>query len=294
MKKLILYFLIIGLFSLSLFGEVTPRPSKYDNRIRFVTYNPNDVFNIYAKDGFVTILMFDPDERIISAGTGFNGGWDISQQYNILHIKPKAYISKFAQDSEGTVVEHQDVVEPTPKEWDTNLYITTNKRTYIANLKLSKRKVYYKISFKYPQEERQRYLENIRKKREARARENIKRDLNHVTVPRNWAYFMKVNRNSEDIAPDFVYDDGVFTYIGFRSHKTMPTPFLREGNDESILNTHVKRMGKYNVLVVHRLAKLILLRSGKKLVGILNNGYGLNPAPDTRETSNYSIVRGVR
>jgi len=294
MKKMILFIMITGFFANTAFAEINPRPSKYDNRIGFVTYNPDDVFNIYAKDGFVTILMFDPEERIISAGTGFNAGWDISQQYNILHIRPKAYIAKYAQDSEGTVVEHQDVVEPNAKDWNTNLFITTNKRTYIANLRLGNKKIHYKISFKYPREKRRKFLELLKKKKAAKARENLKKDLDHVTVPRNWAYFMKVNKNSQDIAPDFVYDDGVFTYIGFRSYKTMPTAFLREGNDESILNTHVKKIGKYNVLVVHRLAKLILLRSGKKLVGVLNNAYGFNPAPDTRETSNESIIRGIK
>ena len=53
-------------------------------------------------------------------------------------------------------------------------------------------------------------------------------------------------------------------------------------------------MGKYNVLVVHRLAKLILLRSGNKLVGILNNAYGQNPLPYTRETTSNAIKRDIR
>jgi len=241
-KKVLIILIAISFFFLH--AETNPKPSKYDERIGFVTYNPNDVFNIYAKDGFVTILMFDPTERIISAGTGFNGGWEITQQYNILHIRPKAYVAKYAEDSEGVVVEHQDVVEPNAKDWNTNLFITTNKRTYIANLRLGKKKLHYKISFKYPKEKRRKLLELLKKKREAKAKKNLKRDLDHVTVPRNWAYFMKVNKGSDDIKPDFVYDDGVFTYIGFRSHKTMPTAFLREGNDESILNTHVKKNWK--------------------------------------------------
>jgi len=294
MKKLSINILVLFTFLFALLhAEVNPKPSKYDNRIGFVTYNPDDVFNIYAKDGFVTILMFDPEERIIIAGTGFNGGWDITQQYNILHIRPKAYVSKYAEDSEGAVVEHQDVVEPNAKDWNTNLFITTNKRTYIANLRLGSKKLHYKISFKYPKEKRKKLLELLKKKKEAKAKQNLKKDLDHVTVPRNWAYFMKINKGSNDIRPDFVYDDGVFTYIGFKPHKTMPTAFLREGNDESILNTHVKKIGKYSVLVVHRLAKLMMLRSGKKLVGILNNAYGFNPSPETRETSNHSILREV-
>jgi type IV secretion system protein VirB9 len=264
-------------------AEVNPRPSKYDNRIGFVTYNPDDVFNIYAKNGFVTILMFDEQERVINAGTGFNEGWNVTERDHILHIRPKPYVAQYSEDSNGVVVEHQNIVEPVANDWNTNLFITTNKRTYIANLRLGNKKIHYKISFSYPKE-----------KLKQKEKEDLKKDLDRTTVPRNWAYFMKINEGSKDIAPDFVYDDGVFTYIGFRPHKTMPSVFLREGNNESMLNTHVKKIGKYNVLVVHRLGKLIMLRSGKKLVGVLNNAYGFNPSPVTKETSNNSIIRGIQ
>jgi len=292
MKKLLILTIFLML-STSSYAEINPRPSKYDNRIGFVTYNPDDVFNIFTKNGFVTILMFDPQERIITAGTGFNDGWDITEQDNVLHIRPKAYMTKYAEDSEGVVVDHQDIIEPIAEEWNTNLFITTNKRTYIANLRLGNKKIHYKISFSYPREKLKKLRAEKLRKKSIREQKNIKRDLDHITVPRNWAYFMKINRGSHDIVPSFVYDDGVFTYIGFRSNKTMPTAFLREGNDESILNTHVKKMGKYNVLVIHRLGKLIMLRSGKKLVGVLNNAYGFNPSPFTKETSNNSIIRGI-
>jgi len=294
MKHISIFIIALMMFVSSSQAEINPRPSKYDNRIGFVTYNPDDVFNIYAKNGFVTILMFDEQERVINAGTGFNDGWEVTERDHILHIRPKPYISHYAEDSNGVVVEHENIIEPTAKDWNTNLFITTNKRTYIANLRIGDKKIHYKISFSYPKERLKKLREEAERKRALKEKENLKKDLDHVTVPRNWAYFMKINEGSADIAPDFVYDDGVFTYIGFRPHKTMPSAFLRERNNESMLNTHVKKIGKYNVLVIHSLGRLIMLRSGQKLVGVLNNAYGFNPSPVTKETSNNSIIRGIQ
>ena len=105
---------------------------------------------------------------------------------------------------------------------------------------------------------------------------------------------MHVNKGSETIAPDFAYDDGVFTYLGFNSTKTIPSVFLYdETNKESILNTHLKKDGKFDVLVIHQTAKQILLRSGNKLVGIMNSGYAKNPLEQTRETTGKSVSREI-
>ena len=121
----------------------------------------------------------------------------------------------------------------------------------------------------------------------------IKKELERVTVPRNWDFYMNINPGSDDIAPDFAYDDGVFTYLGFDSTKTIPSVFRFENEEESILNTHIKKDGNYDVLVVHKISPMIILRSGKKIVGILNGGYAKNPIPATKETSSEQIKREV-
>ena len=104
---------------------------------------------------------------------------------------------------------------------------------------------------------------------------------------------MNVNKGSEDIRPNYAYDDGVFTYLGFDNTKTFPSVFMYENEKESILNTHVKKDGKFDVLVIHKTTPMILLRSGNKLVGILNKGYAKNPLDETRATTNNEIKREV-
>ena len=105
---------------------------------------------------------------------------------------------------------------------------------------------------------------------------------------------MKINKGSEDIAPNFAYDDGVFTYLGFDTTKTFPAVFMYENGKESIINTHIKKSRNYDVLVVQKITNQILLWRGDKLVGIFNKGYGKNPLRKTRETSNENIKRVVK
>lgn len=84
---------------------------------------------------------------------------------------------------------------------------------------------------------------------------------------------------------------------GFNNKKTIPSVFLYENinkkSKESILNTHLKKDGNYDVLVIHKTAQKILLRSGDKLVGIFNNGYAKNPLDKTYNTINRSVEREI-
>ena len=104
---------------------------------------------------------------------------------------------------------------------------------------------------------------------------------------------MSVNEDSENIAPVFAYDDGVFTYLGFDSTKDIPSVFLYENEKESILNNHIKKEGNYDVLVIQKTAKQIVLRSGKRIVGILNKSFGVNPLEEPKTTNSPLIKREV-
>lgn len=293
MKKIIILSLLAFSFCWSL---NIPQVSKFDSRIAYAVYNANDVFQINAKNGYVSVLEFGIDERIINTATGFAEGWDLIEKDNLLFIKPKAYRTQLVQqDGNNSGESHSSqefIVDPNPRDWKTNLIVTTNLNSYVFDLVLatSNKKTTYKLSFSYPQND----LEQTREFLEAQEQESIKRDLNKSTIPRNWDFYMKINKGSEDIAPNFAYDDGVFTYLGFDNTKTFPAVFMYENGKESILNTHIKKSGNYDVLVVQKITKQILLRSGDKVVGIFNKGYGKNPLRKTRETSNENIKRVVK
>lgn len=73
MKKIVSLSLI-GLLS-SCFALSIPKQSIYDKRVVNSKFNENDVVQIYAKNGYTTIIKLDEDERIFDMASGFNDGW---------------------------------------------------------------------------------------------------------------------------------------------------------------------------------------------------------------------------
>ena len=271
MKKLVL---ALAFFWSFLNALEIPQISKYDRKITYAVFNAHQVFRI---------------------ATGFSEGWELTDKGNLLFIKPKAYTTKYIHSEnpeEGNAIS-EIIIDPNPAQWKTNLIVTTNVNMYVFELILNAKEKVYKLSFTYPQKE----LDNIQKL-QAELKKQIEEDrldtsLNRVSTPRNWDFYMKVNKESENIAPNFAYDDGVFTYLGFDNTKTFPAVFAYELGKESILNTHIKKDGNYDVLVIHKTLPKILLRSGDKVVVIFNRGYAKNPLSATPQTSNDSEVERV-
>ena len=291
MKKRLISFFIFGAIAIDLQALSVPTKSVEDNRIRFAEYSANDVFNVYGKLGSSTLIKFQPDERVTNLSSGFPDGWEIKDRENNLFISPKAYTLQIT-DATGNKV-GEEIIKPNKDDWKTNLIVTTSKRDYLFELNLANNEVYYKLSFNYPADKLKEELEKKKVLKEKEEKAEIEDNLNTNTVPRNWDFYMNVNKGSEDIRPNYAYDDGVFTYLGFDKTKTFPSVFMYENEKESILNTHVKKDGKFDVLVIHNTTPMILLRSGNKLVGILNKGYAKNPLDETRATTNNEIKREV-
>ena len=134
MKILLFLSLALG----SLFAIDIPTATNYDKRIVYTSFNVDDVYQIYAKNGYTTVIQFAKDEVILDMATGFSDGWDLQDRRNFVFIKPKAYESSFSIDEFGETVNKKIMVEPTPKDWKTNLIILTNKREYVFNLKTKK------------------------------------------------------------------------------------------------------------------------------------------------------------
>lgn len=264
-----------------------PSKSRLDSRIQTEIYNAMDVTEIRVSNGYAAVVLFSPDERIINKGSGFSDGWSLEDRENEIYIKPIAV----KVESDGG----EEWLEPTLKEWDTNLLIRTNRRNYVFDLILEAdpKKSAYQVSFKYPQDEKKLQQMKQLAKQVADEQDKINAALDVTRPPRNWDFFMKVKEGSETIAPDYAYDDGLFTYLGFSRTKTFPAVFLLEGETESLLNTHVRENGRYQVLVVQKTAEKLVLRSGDKVVGVFNSSYGKNPAPYNTTISD-NVMRDVR
>jgi len=272
MKKIVLLSILMVA---QCFAVSIPKASPGDTRVTYQDFNNDEVTKVYAKDGFVTLIKLQSDERVIDMFTGFADGWEIQDRANFVFVKPRAYISKT----------DQFVMMPKNPDWNTNLILTTNQRVYVFDLVLvEKQQPLYRVNFDYPADVKQKQEQQMQEEelvKEFYEEVNFVKDkLSNLNNPRNWNFNMKVNPESEEIAPLFAYDDGVFTYLGFDNTKAIPSVFLYDKkNGESILNTSMKEQGEYQILVIHKVAPAMILRAGDKVVGIFNDGYGQNPAP---------------
>src|SRR5574344_1000571 len=229
MKKLILATLI---GASSLLGIEIPKPTIFDKRVVYTDFNKDDVFQIYGKNGYTTVVQFSPDE--------------VSETVN-----------------------KKSIIEPTPDEWKTNLIVLTNKREYIFNLDLNiEQNSFFKFTFSYPADQKAKEDMQLALMKKEVEKQEVQTELNRTAIPRNWYYYMNINPESENISPSFAYADGQFRYLGFDSTKDIRSVFLYENEKESILNNHIKKEGNYDVLVIQKTAKQIVLRSGKRIVGI--------------------------
>ncbi|QRN41561.1 MAG: hypothetical protein GKC53_05460 [Neisseriaceae bacterium] len=249
-----------------------PKGSRFDVRIKSQAYNEQDVTVVKVSLGRVNSLIFAQEEDIESAVSGFNDGWDIQINRNILYLKPILPSNDLGINSEKLLKNNY---------WNTNLLVKTNKNFYVIDLfalpENAIQESAFVVKFNYPQEIARNKKRALALAERERENKEIKKTLNALQIPRNWNYRTRIASNSKNIAPSFVYDDGTNTYLGFTKEKSIPSVFLQNDNQEILVNTVIKNYNaKYKLLVINGTNPAYVLRSGKKVVGILNKGFGKN------------------
>ena len=68
-------------------AAVLPSGSRFDPRNQIVSYNPNNTTIINSAVGYTTTLVFDEDETVISARTGFPQGWAVNKEDNLVYLE---------------------------------------------------------------------------------------------------------------------------------------------------------------------------------------------------------------
>ena len=66
----------------SAWGAATPHGSAYDSRMQNIPYNSQNTTVINTRAGYITTLVFDADEEVITATAGFPQGWTITSDRN--------------------------------------------------------------------------------------------------------------------------------------------------------------------------------------------------------------------
>lgn len=278
-------------------AAVVPSGSGYDPRNQNVNYNPQNTTVINSAVGYTTTLVFDEDEQVISARTGFPQGWTVNKEDNLVYVevKPvKQTVQNNSTDENGKKSSEIVNVALDPENdlerWRTNLFVRTTKRNYSMELNArtfsQPNKIAFVVNYQYPQEKRKAQADIEKKRTEAfnkrQEEQTINRALENSKSPRNWDYTQRVAEGSRSISPDYAYDDGRYTWLGFSPLKKIPTVTVMNGEQETATNPVVKHSNSYTVLGIPVDQKFVL-RVGKMVVGVENQGFGKVrlPAGDT-------------
>ena len=222
------FFVSVWLMSFSVQGASLPQFSPYDSRMQNVNYNALNTTVVNVRLGFLTTVVFGNDETVLAAKSGFEGGWDITTEGNKVFITPRPAVQEqeVINDS-GDKERVVRVFEPSPTEWNTNLFVTSNKRDYSLELKLfipanrSTPSVFV-LNYLYPDEKRERESSQLKAANEKKL---IAQKLEAGEAPRNWNYHMRVGKDSQSITPDFAYDDGEKPIWGLHRKRYFQVPF---------------------------------------------------------------------
>lgn len=283
MKNIIFILFALMMFTTAWCAAI-PQASRYDARVQQIVYNPLNVTVVNTRPGFMTTLVFDSDEAVISARPGFEEAWEATPDANRVNIRPVALVQG-APGADGNTT--QVVIPPNSRDWHTNLLVVTTRRLYNIELNViddkSSQQPAFQVSYRYPGEA----LEKTRREATARQREqsqkqqaDIQQALNSAQTPRNWDYLKYPGRDSARIVPDFAYDDGRFTFVGFSPAKSIPSVTKELNGQEHVINSSVRRKGDFTVLVIQEVTPRLVLRSGNAVVGLENRGFGRVQAAD--------------
>ena len=277
-----------------------PAPGERDQRVRYVTYQKDEVTKVTVRRGVVTRIVLGDDERIVIAGSGFLA--DCGKQEAEWCIRADV----------GT---NQVWVKPKDQATHNNLEIRTDRRDYSLEFSVvgdhpigrkqnagqgprGKEEPMYRVIFRHPLvPPTSATMTAIQASAHRTKQARDKADLLHERLdsftpePRNWSYSMEVLPGGDDIAPSLVFDDGRFTYFKFPPNREIPAIFYFSPlGEETRINFHMEK----DLAVVQRMGRQFVLRLGEAVVGIWNEAYDKTGVAAIEGTTVSGITRTLR
>ncbi|KWN82994.1 hypothetical protein WT92_16140 [Burkholderia stagnalis] len=256
-----------------------------------MTYERDQVFRVLTNRGVATLILLGDDEKIEQAAAGFESTCPGTQTQTTAAAENVGTVS--GPTAEWLICAKKDTnrvwVKPLTAARFNNLELITNKRVYSIELdarRAAPKNAFdsetYRVVFDYPKPIRPNGMP---------APEEVLASRMHDSLPavKNWKdYTMQALAGGEAIAPTQAFDDNRLTYFLLPGNRDMPAVFVI-GADGSERQVDSNIDPKTGYLVVHETARRFLLRAGKAVVGIWNDG----PMPDLPATNNGTTVQGV-
>ena len=251
-----LIYVLVGSLCVPALAETLPAPGLQDPRIRVAAYSADEVYRLAGFVGYQTDLEFEAGESFVGLGAGDLEGLSFVAQDNHLFLKPKA------------------------AKVGTNLTILTSRRTYQLDYSATPERpdatleVTYVLRFSYPKTTQEVSEAN--------------RELTEDKRPRNIDYWFC---GDASLKPTAASDDGVHTRLTFAPKAEQPAIFiLNEDATESLLNFSMDE----GDVIVHRVARRLILRRGNLAACIVNKGFSGSGDRLSSHTIAPDVVREVR
>jgi len=267
-------------------------PQASDPRLREVQYDPRAVVTVPVKRGVVTLVVLDADEAITEVAAGLGGDC----------AKPEAAWCVAAQAGGRNLFVKAKSTAGAPN----NLAVVTDRRThsfrFVVLADNDAKAPIYRLVVKAPVVQAA-----------AAARPTLRDMVPLVALPAvppppspqqviaerlrakpqvlNSRYSIAEGKGSEDIVPTLVFDDGRFTYIRFPGNREVPAVLhvLGDGSE-----THVNARMEEDLLVVDRVSRRLMLRSGSAVVGVWNEAFDLDGVPPDGGTTVPGVQRVLK
>ena len=263
-----------------------------DPRLREVQYDPRAVVTVPVKRGVVTLVVLDADESITEVAAGLGGDC----------TKPDAAWCVAAQPGGRNLFVKAKSTAGAPN----NLAVVTDRRTHSFRFVVladndSKAPV-YRLVVKAPAppvpsagrlalRDTARLVALPAVPPPPSPQEVIAERLQAKPQVMNSHYSIAEGKGSEDIVPTLVFDDGRFIYIRFPGNREVPAVFhvLGDGS-ETLVNARMEE----DLLVVDRVSRRLMLRSGSAVVGVWNEAFDLDGVPPDGGTTVPGVQRVLK
>jgi type IV secretion system protein VirB9 len=246
------------LLAVAALGLLASASTLHAEDARLVTrlYDPGAVVRIEGRPSVQATIRFGDDEHIENVAIGDSNAWQVTpnKRANLLFVKPL-----------------------TPRA-ATNMTVVTSEHTYFFDLVSSPKAAtpLYQLAFTYPKEAKPAGA----KSDTDAAAQPTDAELAAATDPASVVdpadlNFAWAGSGDRKLLPRRIYDDGESTYLAWAAGTPVPAILIKnkEGT-EGPVNFAVRG----DVIVIDLVPKQIILRSGRDMATIANNGPARPPA----------------
>ncbi len=256
MRAWLMSVVVLAVSVSSAWGLPAQDEGSYDRRIRYVRFDAEEVVELDLAPGIAAHVVLEPGEKYVAHAFGDAKAWEFRAKDHHVFLKP------VARDADG------------------NLTVVTDRRSYHFALTVAAGKAVsgvYEVIFDYPDSQKRKAEE-----------EEPERAWSQPSRKVNLSYSMS---GDEDLAPVNAWDNGEFTYFKFPGNRDVPAIYM-VGTDgsESIVNRHSTGTAS-DVVVVHKVAPIWVLRLGSRVLGVWNDAYDSFGRRNDTRTSSHEVRR---